>query len=191
MNDYAILASLVLALHLLFILWLIFGALFTRRRPILRWIHLVSLAWGIVFEIGPWSCPLTSLESWLRDRAGLGGYQGGFLLHYLDALVYPNISPTFLITAGVAVCLFNLAIYLCAIGTAQRTNFSVQSWTLRGHYAAENAGRVENQTSRLRLSVHLASGLPGSIRNRENRRDERERPESLEGQVFAPNLLKK
>ena len=65
----------------------------------------------MLVEILPWPCPLTPAENWLRTRAGIGSYQGGFLLHYLDALVYPDIPPTLLTLAGVAVCLFNLGIY--------------------------------------------------------------------------------
>lgn len=111
MTTYSLLAALVLALHLLFILWVVFGALLTRRRPLLRWLHLGSLAWGVLVEILPWPCPLTPAENWLRAQAGLAGYQGGFLLHYLDALIYPNVPPALLTLGGIAVCLFNLGIY--------------------------------------------------------------------------------
>ena len=51
------------------------------------------------------------MENWLRGRAGIPTYQGGFLLHYLDALVYPDVAPSFLVLCAVAVCLFNLGIY--------------------------------------------------------------------------------
>ena len=102
---------MVLALHLLFILWVIFGAFFTRNRPPLRWFHLASLVYGILLEVLDWPCPLTPAENWLRDHAGLTTYGGGFLLHYLDALVYPDVPPSLLIVCGVAVCLFNLGIY--------------------------------------------------------------------------------
>lgn len=54
---------------------------------------------------------LTFLENWLEQRAGVEPYQGGFLLHYLDKLVYPDISATALTVAGVIVCAFNLALY--------------------------------------------------------------------------------
>lgn len=106
------LIGLVLCVHLLFILWVIFGAFLTRSRPVLRWLHIASLAWAITFEVTPWPCPLTLLEDELRNRAGIGGYQGGFLVHYLNALIYPNISIMLLTLAGVAVCVFNFAIYL-------------------------------------------------------------------------------
>ena len=108
---YSALAAVVLAAHLLFILAIIFGAAFTRQRPLLRWLHLGSLVWGILIEILPWTCPLTWAENWLETRVGRAPYQGGFLLHYLDALVYPNISPALLTGLGVAVCVVNLSIY--------------------------------------------------------------------------------
>jgi len=108
---YSTLAAVILALHLLFILWVVFGVTVTRRRPVLRWLHLGCLVWGVGIELLPWSCPLTWAENWLETRAGIAPYQGGFLLHYLDALVYPNIPPGLVTGLGVAVCVFNLGIY--------------------------------------------------------------------------------
>lgn len=108
---YSALAIFVLLLHAVFILWVVFGALVTRSRPILQWLHIASLVWGILTELLPWPCPLTVLENWLEGKAGVEPYQGGFLLHYLDRLVYPDISATVLTVAGVLVCLLNLALY--------------------------------------------------------------------------------
>ncbi|HEX6502333.1 MAG TPA: DUF2784 domain-containing protein [Terriglobales bacterium] len=110
-NLYSALAASVLFLHALFIVWVVFGVLLTRSRPVLRWLHIVSLIWGILTELLPWPCPLTLLESWLEQKAGIEPYQGGFLIHYLDKLVYPDISATALTVAGVIVCAFNLALY--------------------------------------------------------------------------------
>jgi hypothetical protein len=108
---YSALATFVLFLHGLFILWVVFGALLTRFRPVLRWLHIGSLVWGILTELFPWPCPLTLLENWLEGKAGVEPYQGGFLLHYLDKLVYPDVSTTVLTVAGVFVCVLNLALY--------------------------------------------------------------------------------
>src|SRR5215813_15379232 len=110
-NFYSVLATAVLFLHALFIVWVIFGALLTRSRPILRWLHIASLIWGILTELLPWPCPLTVLENSFEAKAGIQPYQGGFLLHYLDKLVYPGISATVLTFAGVLVCVLNLALY--------------------------------------------------------------------------------
>jgi hypothetical protein len=51
------------------------------------------------------------LENWLELRAGVEPYQREFLLHYLDKLVYPEVSTTVLTLAGLAVCALNLAFY--------------------------------------------------------------------------------
>lgn len=110
-NLYSALASVVLSLHALFILWVVFGAFLTRTRPMLRWLHIVSLVWGVLTEVLPWPCPLTLLENWLELWAGVRPYEGGFLLHYLDKLVYPNISEGVLTASGVIVCALNLAFY--------------------------------------------------------------------------------
>ncbi len=108
---YSALAVSVLLLHALYILWVVFGALLTRSRPILRWLHIASLVWGILTELLPWPCPLTLLENWLERNAGVEPAQGGFLLHYLDKLVYPDISSVMLTAAAVIICGLNLAYY--------------------------------------------------------------------------------
>ena len=108
---YSALAAAVLGLHLLYILWVIFGALVAVRRPTLRLFHIACLIWGVMIELLPWPCPLTILENWLEVKAGVTPYQGGFLLHYLDKLVYPDVSVIWLTVAGVAVCVFNLVLY--------------------------------------------------------------------------------
>ena len=88
----------------------------THRRPLLRWLHLASLVWAIAVEILPWACPLTAVENWLQVHAGGATYEGGFLFHYLDVLVYPDVPPGLLTACGVAVCLFNLGIYIARFG---------------------------------------------------------------------------
>jgi hypothetical protein len=53
---------------------------------------------------------LTVLEKWLELKAGVEPYQAGFVLHYLDKVVYPDISPTLLTVVGVSICVFNLGL---------------------------------------------------------------------------------
>ncbi|MFZ0285186.1 MAG: DUF2784 domain-containing protein [Terriglobales bacterium] len=108
---WRILADCVLGLHLLFLLWVIFGAFAVRKRPWLRWLHIACLVWGVLVEVTPWPCPLTLLENWLEFQGKVEPYSGGFLLHYLDKLVYPDISPTLLTVAGVLICVLNLGFY--------------------------------------------------------------------------------
>jgi len=74
---YSVLADAVLVVHLLFILWIMFGAVFTRRRPLLRWVHIAFVVWGVLIELLPWTCPLIWAENWLKAKVGLAPYQGG------------------------------------------------------------------------------------------------------------------
>jgi Protein of Unknown function (DUF2784) len=111
-GSYIALAEIVLFFHGLFIAWVAFGFLLTGSRPVLRWLHVACLCWGILVEMLPWICPLTYLENWLESRAGIEPYRGGFLLHYLDKLVYPDISASLLTVGAVIVCGGNLAFYL-------------------------------------------------------------------------------
>jgi len=110
-NVYRVLAVGALALHLVWILWVIFGWLVTRNRPWLRWFHIGSLVYGILLEVFVWLCPLTYAEQWLLRRAGLRSYRESFLGYYLEALVYPKVSQTLLTWCAVAVCLFILGLY--------------------------------------------------------------------------------
>jgi hypothetical protein len=114
-DVYSALATGVLGVHMLFVLLVIFGALVARSHPTLWWFHITCLVWGILVELLPWPCPLTLLENWLELKGGATPYRGGFLLHYLDKRVYPNISARLLTIAGVGVCALNLALYTCAL----------------------------------------------------------------------------
>jgi hypothetical protein len=114
-------AIAVLSAHLLWILAVIFGAAFTRGRPMWTALHIASLIWGIVVEVGPWPCPFTLAEQYFEARAGMQAYQGSFLLHYVDKIVYPNLPWWAIGTVGVLVCCLNLMIYLRRFLEAQRS----------------------------------------------------------------------
>lgn len=105
-------ALLVLLLHLGFVLFVVAGAALLPRWPRLAWLHLPAVAWGLFVELSGRGCPLTALENGLRLRAGLDGYAGGFIEHYLLALLYPDgltRELQLLLAAGLA--LVNLSLY--------------------------------------------------------------------------------
>src|SRR6185312_11958406 len=66
---------------------------------------------GLLVEVFPLACPLTLAENWLELRVGTAPYQGGFLLHYLDLLVYPNMPPILLTEAAVLAVMVNVVVY--------------------------------------------------------------------------------
>jgi Protein of Unknown function (DUF2784) len=80
-ETYLILADAALIVHALYILWVVFGAIFTRGRPRLAAVHVATILWGIIAETTPAPCPLTLAENWCEARAGIAPYHGPFLLH--------------------------------------------------------------------------------------------------------------
>lgn len=87
---YRLLADAVLLLHLVFVLWVAAGGLVVWRWPRWAWLHLPALAWGSFVLLTRRDCPLTPLENRLRALGGEAGYSGGFIDHYLQALIYPE-----------------------------------------------------------------------------------------------------
>lgn len=111
--GYRLLADLTLALHFTFLAFVVGGGLLARRW---RWIavpHLLAVAWGVYVELMPGLlCPLTTWENVLALRAGEAGYEGGFIEHYLMAVIYPDgLTPTMQRTLGVLVIAVNIAVY--------------------------------------------------------------------------------
>ncbi len=86
---YALAADAVMLLHLAFVGFVVVGGFLLIRYPWLVWLHLPAVAWAILVSAADAVCPLTPLEQWLLARSGQGAYQGGFLSHYLEPLLYP------------------------------------------------------------------------------------------------------
>ena len=110
--TYRILADAVLLLHFAFIAFALLGGLLVVRWPRLAWAHLPAAAWaaGIAFFGG--ICPLTPLENRLREAGGERGYEGGFIEHQLEALIYPGwLTREIQVVLGVAVLAINLFAY--------------------------------------------------------------------------------
>ena len=86
-------ADLVVVLHFLWILFIIFGAFWGRYNKLVRNIHIGSLVFSIVSQIFSWICPLTFLEVWLHEKYEPSlAYPGSFIAHYLEKLIYIEIS---------------------------------------------------------------------------------------------------
>ena len=104
---YRLLADVVLLGHLAFVAFVVFGGLLVLRWPKLGWVHLPAALWGVLIEYAGWICPLTPLENNLRERGGEAGYAGGFIEHYLTAVLYPSG-----LTRGAQVALGSLALLI-------------------------------------------------------------------------------
>lgn len=107
--PHALLADLVLSLHVGFVLFVVLGLVLTLvggargwswvRNRRFRFGHLLAIgivvaqAWlGVI-------CPLTSLEMGLREAGGESTYQGSFITHWLGELLYID-GPPWMFTAA-------------------------------------------------------------------------------------------
>ena len=109
---YLFLADAVLILHLAFILFVVLGGLLVLRHPRLIWLHLPVAAWGALIEFGGWICPLTPLEKRLLTLGGDEAYSGGFISHYIVALIYPEgLTRELQWLLGALVLAINAAVY--------------------------------------------------------------------------------
>jgi hypothetical protein len=110
--SYRLLADLVLIVHAAFVAFVMLGGLGVLRWPRLAWLHLPVVLWGAGIEFLGGICPLTPLENQWRQLAGEQGYAGGFVEHYIVALLYPDgLSRTIQIVLGLLVIVVNASIY--------------------------------------------------------------------------------
>lgn len=109
---YRILADLVLLIHSAFIAFVVLGGLLVLWRRWMLYLHLPALLWGALVVAMGWICPLTPLENSLRRSAGSASYEGGFIEHYLVALIYPQgLTREIQIMLALLLVIINASIY--------------------------------------------------------------------------------
>jgi hypothetical protein len=75
-------------------------------------VHLPVAAYGALIEFVGFICPLTPLEKSLRRLAGEGGYEGGFVAHYILPVLYPRgLTREVQLALGLIVIVVNVAVY--------------------------------------------------------------------------------
>lgn len=95
---YLVAADIVLFVHALFVAFVVLGLAMILiggarawrwvRDPWFRAAHLVAIGFVVAQSWLGSSCPLTTLESALRVRAGDAAYTGGFVAHWIEAALY-------------------------------------------------------------------------------------------------------
>jgi hypothetical protein len=105
-------ADAALVLHLVWVAAAVFGGFGVLVDPRILWIHLPIVLWSSIVNLMGWTCPLTPIETRLREAGGGVGYSGGFIEHYVGSIVYPGGMPRRLeLTAGVSILVWNVVVY--------------------------------------------------------------------------------
>jgi hypothetical protein len=109
---YSILAHVTIFLHFAWILFLIFGVLFTWRWPKVAILHLGGLLFSLVLNLFRWYCPLTYLENYLRRIYDVkSAYGGPFTATYLERLVYLDLPEGYIRVGEIFFVIFYMSLY--------------------------------------------------------------------------------
>lgn len=91
---WKLLADLTVGVHALWVLLVISGPLITWYYPRTRWFHAGMMALTMAVLWFGKVCPLTILENFFRSRHDPEAtYAGGFIVTYLEKMVYVEIEP--------------------------------------------------------------------------------------------------
>jgi hypothetical protein len=120
MRLYQHLADAVLVLHFGVVVFVVGGLVLIVAGNALRWgwvnafgfrlAHLVAIAIVVVQSWLGEVCPLTTLESWLRVRAGSAAYSRSFIEHWIQRLLFYE-APFWVFVS--AYTLFALLVLAC------------------------------------------------------------------------------
>lgn len=110
---YKILADIVVVVHFLWIFFLIFGAYWGIRHKAVKIVHIAGLAFAFILNVFDWYCPFTHLEVWLRARHDPAlSYTGSFIIHYVEKVVYIELSGNIIFLFTIFLCGINTWLYL-------------------------------------------------------------------------------
>jgi hypothetical protein len=109
---YGAFADIVVVVHLLWILFLIAGAYWGRKRRAVMTVHGAGLVFAMVSQAFGWYCPLTHLEVWLAKKQNAARvYPGSFIAHYAEKLVYIDVTPAIIFVLTLVLAGANAWIY--------------------------------------------------------------------------------
>ncbi|ORV18150.1 DUF2784 domain-containing protein [Mycobacterium celatum] len=80
----------IVVAHFAYLIYLPSGGFLALRRPRTLVLHVPAVLWGVGVVYFGLPCPLTRLEQWARERAGLARLpESGFVDRYIAGVFYP------------------------------------------------------------------------------------------------------
>lgn len=120
--PYQLLADLVLTLHSAIVAFVVGGLVLIVVGNLRHWrwvnrlwfrlLHFAAIAIVIAETWLDFTCPLTTLEMWLRARGRAPTYGGSFVEHWLQRLLYYDLPPWVFLVAYSLFGLLVLATWL-------------------------------------------------------------------------------
>jgi hypothetical protein len=129
---YRIAADIVVLIHFGWIVFMLvgffvtawaFGGVYVFKRTggweerfldrwVLRTVHIAGIAYaGTLAVIGRY-CPVTMLENFFRRRYDPAStYPGGFLIHYIERIVYPDVPVQAILIPTVIIAVLTLVMF--------------------------------------------------------------------------------
>jgi hypothetical protein len=109
---YEFFADVAVFAHFLWILFLIFGGFLGVRFTAAKIIHISALVFALLIQLFGWYCPLTHLELWFRKQHDPDlPYTGSFIIHYLEKIIYIELSPILIFVFTILLSGFNAWLY--------------------------------------------------------------------------------
>ena len=97
-SIYSLAANGMLILHIMFVLFVVLGLFAIYLGLLLSWgwvrnfwyriLHLAAITFVVLQSWAGLICPLTIWEMQLRELAGEESYEGSFIQHWLQSLLY-------------------------------------------------------------------------------------------------------
>ncbi len=110
---YEVAAQITIFIHFLFILYVVLGSILCFFKTKLIILHFFSVAWGVYIELSSNICPLTYLENWFLQKAGLSAYTEGFISKYVFKIVYPiGLTEQIQLYLALGLIFINIILYL-------------------------------------------------------------------------------
>jgi len=109
---YKIFADIVVLIHFLWIVFLFLGGIWRKSKAV-KIFHISGLSFALIIQIFNWYCPLTYLEVWLKSKHDFNlTYRGSFIIHYVEGIVYIELSRHLILVLTLFLCGFNAWFYL-------------------------------------------------------------------------------
>jgi hypothetical protein len=122
--PYSLLADVVVALHVAYVGYVVLGQLAIWlglllhwrwvRNPWFRWSHLVMMTFVAFEAVLNITCPLTTLEEWLRRRDGAQSSGVSFVGRLLQNLIFVDATPDTLAALHVTFAVIVIATFVLA-----------------------------------------------------------------------------